>query len=314
MNNYTVSVRLMTYNHAPYISEAMDGILKQKTTFPVEVVVGDDFSTDGTLDIIRKYKSTKNIHIKILERQKGDKYFQKRSQLGRLFNFYNILENCNGKYIALLDGDDYWTDPLKLQKQVDFLEHDQKFSSCAHQSLIIYEDGSHRKPKKFAETVSSELSIQDMLSHRKFHTASIVFRSNIIKKHALPLNIVSADRALILLLASYGKIKYFEDEMCCYRKNSGGISTWVTARMLQKDLNILKWIKRINTQFPKNQYAHFIYKTILFYPSVISKKDVIKFSLLYVSSSFFYFPRNLKKVIHFFLFQFPHLLKKSGKY
>src|SRR5690606_15395238 len=119
--NYTVSVRLMTFNHAPFIREAIESILMQKTNFFVEVVVGDDFSTDSTLDILKQYESTENIHIKILERRIGDQYWQKRQRHGRFYNFYSILENCNGKYIALLDGDDYWTDPLKLQKQIDFL-------------------------------------------------------------------------------------------------------------------------------------------------------------------------------------------------
>lgn len=120
--NYTVSVRLMTYNHASFIKNAMESILMQKTSFLVEVVVGDDFSTDGTLDIIKQYRDTENIHIKILERKIGDRYWKKRQEKGRFYNFYNILENCTGKYIALLDGDDCWTNPLKLQKQVDFLE------------------------------------------------------------------------------------------------------------------------------------------------------------------------------------------------
>src|SRR5690606_33947270 len=120
--NYTVSVRLMTFNHAPFIREAIESILMQKTNFFVEVVVGDDFSTDSTLDILKQYESTDNIHIKILNRKKGDEYWFKRQERGRSYNFQNILENCTGKYVALLDGDDYWIDPLKLQKQVDFLE------------------------------------------------------------------------------------------------------------------------------------------------------------------------------------------------
>ena len=311
--SYTISVRLMTYNHAPFIREAMDGILIQQTSFPVEVVVGDDFSTDGTLDIIREYRSTENIHIRILERQKGDIYHQERQKLGRIHNFQNILDNCTGKYIALLDGDDYWTDPLKLQKQVDFLEQNSLFSCSAHQSFIIYEDSSNRTSKKFAENVSSELTIHDFLGHRKFHTASIVFRADIIRKHFLPLNIVSADRALILLLGSYGKVKYFEDEMCCYRKNTGGISSWVSAKMLAKDLNILPWIKKINPEFPRGQYAHFIYTTILFYPPVISTTEVLKYSSLFIVSSFVYFPKNLRKMAYFLLNQFPKLLRKSKK-
>jgi len=111
----------MVYNQEEFIDEAMKGIMMQKTDFKVEVVVGDDFSTDKTLELIRKYENTENIHIKILDRKKGDAYWTKRQAKGRLYNFINIIENCSGKYIALLDGDDYWTDPAKLQKQFDLL-------------------------------------------------------------------------------------------------------------------------------------------------------------------------------------------------
>lgn len=311
--NYTVSVRLMTFNHAPFIREAIESILMQKTNFFVEVVVGDDFSTDGTLDIIREYRSTENIHIRILERKEGDIYHQERQKLGRIYNFQNILDNCTGKYIALLDGDDYWTDPLKLQKQVDFLEQNSLFSSSAHQSFIKYEDYSNRISKKFAENVGSELTIHDFLGHRKFHTASIVFRAYIIRKHSLPFNIVSADRALILLLSSYGKFKYFEEEMCCYRKNTGGISSQVSAKMIAKDLNILKWIMEINPAFPRRQYAHFIYRTVLFYPPSISPIEVFKYSFHFIASSFFNFPYNLRNITLFLWYQLPSLVKKSFK-
>ena len=127
---YKLSVRLMTYMHESFVNQAMDGIMMQKTDFKIEVVVGDDFSTDRTLEIIKSYKNTESIDVKILKREKGDEYWRKRQKLGRLYNFTNILENCTGKYIALLDGDDYWTDPLKLQKQLDFLEGNEEYSFC----------------------------------------------------------------------------------------------------------------------------------------------------------------------------------------
>jgi glycosyltransferase involved in cell wall biosynthesis len=117
---YKLSVRLMTYMHEPFIKQAMNVIMMQKTDFKIEVVVGDDFSTDQTLEIIKSYKNTESIDVKILKREKGDEYWQKRQKLGRVYNFSNISENCIGKYIDLLDVDDYWKDPLKLQKQVDF--------------------------------------------------------------------------------------------------------------------------------------------------------------------------------------------------
>src|SRR5690606_24880582 len=123
-----VSIRLMTYNHAPFIQHAMDSIFMQEFPFEVEVVVGDDFSTDNTLQIIQNYSNTDKVKITILHREVGDHYWTRRQELGRLHNFSDILRNCRGKYIALLDGDDYWTDSHKLLRQVDFLEKNPDYS------------------------------------------------------------------------------------------------------------------------------------------------------------------------------------------
>ena len=123
-----LSIRLMTYNHEDFIEEALKGIDAQITDFNFEVVIGDDFSTDNNLNIINNYKFTnKNITVNILNRKIGDEYWIKRQKLGRFYNIVNILQNCKGRYIALLDGDDYWTDPYKLQKQVDFLESNKDY-------------------------------------------------------------------------------------------------------------------------------------------------------------------------------------------
>lgn len=215
-----VSVRLMTYNHAPFIREAMDGIMMQETNFPVEVVVGDDFSTDGTLDIIREYKDTENIRIKILEREVGDEYWKKRQVKGRLYNFTNILENCTGKYIALLDGDDYWTDPKKLQKQVDFLEENESYMICAHTTTV--HDKSTKNVKRFE---LSDGNFKSVLLHGLLQdTLSVVFR-NIIKE--LPpwfFECKNGDYSLyLILLEKGGKVKYLSDSMGVYRQHDGGV-------------------------------------------------------------------------------------------
>ena len=165
----------MTYNHADYIREAMEGILMQKTNFFVEVVVGDDFSTDDTLKIIKEYKNTENIHIKILERKVGDAYWKKRQELGRLYNFTNILDNCTGNYIALLDGDDYWTDPLKLQKQVDFLDANEEYSLC-FTSRNIYKEAT--KEYTFEILKNQTFTTENILKGMIAFTQTIVFRNS----------------------------------------------------------------------------------------------------------------------------------------
>ena len=139
-----LSVRLMTYNHSAKITECLESIEKQQTSFPFEVVIGDDFSTDHNLELIRKFiSSSKNEKITyvLLDRKRGDDYDVVRQEKGRLYNFVNIIDNCQGKYIALLDGDDYWIDPLKLQKQVDVLEQNEQVSLVYTNAEINSENG-----------------------------------------------------------------------------------------------------------------------------------------------------------------------------
>jgi glycosyltransferase involved in cell wall biosynthesis len=220
---YLLSVRLMVFNHESYIREAMEGILKQKTTFPIEVVIGDDFSTDNSLAIIREYKNTTHIHFKILERKIGDDYWQNRQKIGRLHNFYNIIENCTGKYIALLDGDDFWTDPFKLQKQVDFLENNDDFSICFHNMKIANE--SDPSTLEFTNTNNQESvsSILNLAAKGNFiYTASAVFRKSTAAFPEWLIHLPIGDYPLHLYNAQFGKIKYMDQVMGVYRVHDSG--------------------------------------------------------------------------------------------
>jgi glycosyltransferase involved in cell wall biosynthesis len=207
----------MTYNHGLYIHDAMEGILKQQTDFKVEVVVGDDFSTDDTLVIIREYHDTENIHIRILERKIGDEYWQKRQVKGRLYNFTNIIENCKGKYIALLDGDDYWTDPLKLQKQIDFLERNPSFSVCFHRAIERHEILS--KEKVIPEgPMNATLRLDDLLKGSNFiPTNSCVFRNFDTPLPPWFYQLPFGDYGLHLLNAKRGDIGFIDEVMGVYR-------------------------------------------------------------------------------------------------
>ncbi|MBK8683454.1 MAG: glycosyltransferase [Bacteroidetes bacterium] len=129
----------MVYNNVLYIKQALDGILMQILNGSYEIVIGDDFSDDGTFEIIKQYELKYPHLIKVLERNIGDEYYQRRVKGNHLINFIDILNNCKGKYIALLDGDDYWIDPYKLQKQVDLLENNKRYSIVAHDVGLLYD-------------------------------------------------------------------------------------------------------------------------------------------------------------------------------
>ena len=140
----------MTYNHASFIMEAMESIDAQLTNFDYEIVVGDDFSTDDNFEKIQSFTSKNpRAHWKILQREKGDAYHAARIKNGRVQNFYDILKHCSGTYIALLDGDDYWTDVTKLQQQVNFLEAHPFTIGCFHNSTVVDADSKETWPRYF---------------------------------------------------------------------------------------------------------------------------------------------------------------------
>jgi glycosyltransferase involved in cell wall biosynthesis len=214
----------MTFNHEQYIDEALKGIFIQETNFPVEVVIGDDFSQDNNLKIIRLYKDTVNIKVKLLNRIKGDDYYKKRMVYGRIFNFTNIIENCTGKYIALLDGDDYWTDPYKLQKQVDFLEDNPDYVLVHHNAKTIDEKGNLVNESNLPPANRADLSPEDLQKGKVISTLTMCFR-NVIRDfpeefYKVPI----ADMFLVSLLGRHGKAKYMpEIEPAMYREHSGGV-------------------------------------------------------------------------------------------
>src|SRR5690554_4131282 len=135
MNNPLVSISCITYNHAPYIRQCLEGFLMQQCDFEYEILIHDDASTDGTSDIIREYQEKYPNIIKPIIQTENQWSQGVRGIMAR-FNF----PRAKGKYIALCEGDDYWTDPLKLQKQVDFLEENENYSFCFHDAIILNQD------------------------------------------------------------------------------------------------------------------------------------------------------------------------------
>ena len=287
-----VSICVITYNHQDYISQAIEGFLLQKTTFAVEVIIHDDASTDNTAGVIKEYEKKHPGFIKPIY-QKQNIY----SQGGRPL-IEHVFPKSRGKYIALCEGDDYWTDPYKLQKQVDFLESDENYSASAHQSKVIYENNnkaSHLFNNILAET---DFITEDLLGLRKFHTASFMFRSKILKGRIEEIlkDILSGDRAIFLTCSLEGPIRFYPKAMCVYRKNESGISNRITLDLLKKDLNLVLSLSKIYPKFPKNRYKAYIYRTTIEYPEKVRFWPLLKHYFLHVWYSFSYFPENLHEM------------------
>lgn len=209
-----VTVIMVTYNHEKYIAEAIEGVLMQEVDFPIELIVADDCSPDGTPEIIQNV---------IDNHPKGHwvNYTRHQMNKGMMPNFIWALEKAKGKYIALCEGDDYWVDPLKLQKQVDFLEANEDFSICFH-PVEILENGEIYPDD--LEKVAGETTILDLAKGNFINTPSVMFRRENIKN--LPkelLRFPAGDYALHMFNAQFGKIEKLSEPMAVYRIHSGGI-------------------------------------------------------------------------------------------
>ena len=228
---------MITYNHEDYIKKAVESVLMQKTNFEYELVIGEDCSRDRTRKILLELKEKYPKRISLLLQEKN---------IGMMENFFQTYEECKGEYIAILEGDDYWIDPYKLQKQVDFLEVNPNFVMCTHNSQIIYEDDPDRieyRVPRFREFKKDVLNIEDQIVAKiYYHTSSVVFRNNNIRIPGFLINLdCSGDILLFTLLSVQGKIKYFDEVMSVYRRhNSGTLERLGLLTVLENHMKLYK--------------------------------------------------------------------------
>ncbi len=214
-----VSICMITYNHEEYICEAIEGVLKQKTNFHFELIISDDCSSDNTRDIVKAY------FIKYPNIIKLDYPQENR---GVNVNFYNCLSISKGKYVALCEGDDCWTDSYKLQKQVDFLEANPEYSMCFHNAEVKYEyDNKSNHP--FTKLRNGEYTGLDIYKQWLVPTASVVMKSNVVlseryRQIVHNKNFMWGDLPLFLTCAEFGKLYAFSDIMSVYRRQAGSTS------------------------------------------------------------------------------------------
>ena len=171
MNQYPkVSVCMITYGHEKFIEEAINGVLMQQCDFEVELIIANDCSPDKTDEIIRKL-------IDNHSKPSWIKYIKHDKNLGMMPNFIFAMQECKGKYIALCEGDDYWTDPLKLQKQVDVLEFNPHLVGCFHNSEERYWNDYSKASSLYVSFLAGrEVSIKELTQSNIIPTASVIFK------------------------------------------------------------------------------------------------------------------------------------------
>ena len=237
-----VSIICLTYNQVKYIKQCLDSFLMQKTNFKFEILIHDDASTDGTKEIIEEY--VKNYPDIIKTYYENENQYSKGNIIKIIKNLYS---NANSKYVAQCEGDDFWTDTHKLQKQVDFMEKHPDYSICFHKVKMIFEN-VNKSPKIVpAKTGKYLLSYKKMIQQGFMPSNSIMFRFDTLKDVILnyPENIYPADWFTNIMVAKHGKIGFINEVMAVYRRNEGGIS-FTTEKDHQKELHKRYGLQEMN--------------------------------------------------------------------
>lgn len=238
-----VVINCVTYNHEPYIRDALDGFVMQKTNFSFVAIVHDDASTDGTAAIVREYADKYPDIIRPI--YETDNQYSKRD--GSLSHIMQEARNATGaKYVAMCEGDDYWTDPLKLQKQVDFLESHPDYTMVFH-NAIEYFEGDEAPDRLFSNLESREYSGYEIYANWIVPTASVivrreVFESDIYKHATCNRKFIFGDIILFLSAAHIGKTYAMKEIMSVYRRHEGGVTYCTT---IDRDLKIIEHQKAI---------------------------------------------------------------------
>ena len=248
-NAPVVSICMVTYGHEEFISEAINSILMQQCDFDFELVIGNDASPDHSDAVIRKM-------INSHPRGHLIKYHKHEQNIGMMNNFSFILGQCRGQYIALCDGDDYWTDPMKLQKQVHFLANNPDYVLCFHKVKILNRDGS--LTEDFITQVPENYeTIETLLQQGNYiHTPSVLFR-NVINHYPNEfLRSPIGDFFLYILLAEHGKLKFLNEEMCVYRHGVGFFSQQTDVRI---SFNVMRFYSCLLSYLSNDRHKKIIF-------------------------------------------------------
>ncbi|HEY8895656.1 MAG TPA: glycosyltransferase [Niastella sp.] len=240
-----VSVCILTYNQERFIRQCLEGVMMQQTSFAFEVIIGEDCSTDNTRSIIKEYEERYPGIIKPIYHQKN---------VGPQRNAYEFCwPKLTGKYIAVCEGDDYWTDPYKLQKQVDFLEKNQEFVMCFHETNTVDENNSViRKVEIGHSNMVYEYDWKSIFG-KQIATLSVVFRNHILTSHEDFIHTTYGDLFLFTVLSRYGKLAELSFNGGNYRKHGGGTYGGRTlAEKYRGAIETRKFMKR-SSLFSKEQ-------------------------------------------------------------
>ncbi len=241
-----LSIALVTYNCQKFVSQAMDSILMQKINCDYEIIVADDHSTDNTLQILLEYQKLYPKLIKILN---------STHNLGITKNYQRAFKECKGKYIAILEGDDYWISPNKISKQIEFLEQNKDCSFCSHKIFIHNEINNNATlfaPLKKQKFTTKDLIIDNFIGN--FSTC--MYRQEVIKKIPLKLyDLQVYDWMFNIINSTHGTIGYLLEPLSIYRQHEGGV--WSSGNKLKQRVDIAIAIDKYNLFLDKKYDKEF---------------------------------------------------------
>lgn len=221
-----VSVICEVYNHEPYLRECLEGFVMQQTNFLYEILIHDDASTDGSVAIIREYEQKYPNLFKPI--------YQKENQYSKGVSIWRDIQipRAQGKYIAICEGDDYWTDPLKLQKQVDILEADETLMACCTDCSVVDNHSALLKEKRGGVVkgdIQGRYNLRDFFrDNHQYPTLSVVYRRahtrEVQQKHAHTINAFLGDWTLWICLLIYGDMYFLNEVTCAYRINPTSVT------------------------------------------------------------------------------------------
>lgn len=224
-----VTIRCLVYNHEPFLRQCLDGFVMQKTSFRYEAIVHDDASTDGSAAIIREYAERYPEIIKpIFETE--NQYSKHDGSIRRIMNAHT-----HGKYVAMCEGDDYWTDPYKLQKQVDFLESHPDYVMCSHRFNQYIEDKKLLEEDQDKDFKGADYDLKNLIGGKWLtQTLTVMFRRSALDLQRFESYGMSMDIILLYELLSKGKGYCLPDIMAVYRFHRGGV--WSEVSINQRRL------------------------------------------------------------------------------
>jgi glycosyltransferase involved in cell wall biosynthesis len=252
MEKPLVSIVMITYGHENYIIEAIEGVLMQEVNFPIELLIANDNSPDNTDLVVKNF-------LKNHPKSSIVKYIKHDENKGMMLNFIFALRQCTGDYIAICEGDDFWTNTNKLQLQVDFLEQNKNFVGSFHNVSVKNTFNKNESLFYSKSKKSSSFGINRIISKNPIPTLSVVFRKTYLQLTKDFSNFVVGDWPLHILIAQFGDYYYINKNMGCYRIHEGGVhqgmNNWDLNRKIRYTERLLYMFKSINKSLLKFNYV-----------------------------------------------------------